>query len=51
MTDQTFQLSVEVLRSKTIQYLVIGLFILLILYAAKEWFVKPKIKGKTAEKP
>ncbi len=48
MSDKSFQLSVAVLQSKAVQYLVIGIFILLILYCCKNWFgdsvsaVKPK---------
>jgi hypothetical protein len=38
MSDKTFQLSVEVLQSKAVQYFVIGVFILLILSYCKSWF-------------
>jgi hypothetical protein len=38
MSDKTYNITVEALRSKSVQYLVIGVMILLILYCAKNWF-------------
>jgi hypothetical protein len=57
MSDKTYNIKVEALRSKSVQYLVVGIVILVVLYYAKTWFKSEpndplsKLEEKLSRKP
>jgi hypothetical protein len=57
MSDKAYNITVEALRSKSVQYLVIGIVVLTVLYYAKTWFKSEpddplsKLEEKLRQKP
>jgi hypothetical protein len=42
MDNNRLHLTVEVLRSRTVQYIVITICIILLMWVVRKWFVLPK---------
>jgi hypothetical protein len=51
MTDNKLHLTIEVLRSRTIQYSVITVCILILMWFTRKWFIKPQCSMDDKPKP